>query len=139
MKYLLDTNTCINFLNGRSENIKKKLEITDPANILICSVVKAELFFGSLKSKNPAKNLQKQRVFVNRFHSLSFDDNSAEIYGEIRTSLEQKGKLIGPNDLLIAAISIANNTILVTHNTGEFSRVDGLEIEDWEINDEFGD
>ena len=133
MKYLLDTNICINFLNGRSEKIKKKLESTNPANILMCSVVKAELFFGSLKSKNPERNLEKQRMFVSRFHSLPFDDNSAEIYGRIRADLEKKGKPIGPNDLLIAAISIAHKTMLVTHNTGEFSRVDEIELEDWEL------
>ena len=122
-------------MNGRSENIKKKLESTNPSDILICSVVKAELFFGSFKSTNPEKNLQKQRTFANRFNSLPFDDKSAEIYGQIRAKLEKKRKLISPNDLLIAAISIANNTILVTHNSGEFNRVDGLESEDWESGD----
>ncbi len=136
MKFLLDTNVCIRFLNGRSENIKQKLAKKHPEEIVLCSVVKAELFYGSLKSRNPEKNLQIQRDFVSRFSSLPFDDNAAEIYGRIRAKLEMDGKRIGPNDLLIAAISIANNVVLVTHNTDEFNRVDGLELEDWEKGEE---
>ncbi len=133
MKYLLDTNTCIRFLNGRSESIKKKMRITEPEEIVLCSIVKAELFYGSLKSKHPEKNLKKQYDFVNQFRSLPFDDSAAEKYGKIRADLEMKGQVIGPNDLLIASISIANDVILVTHNSNEFSRIDGLKMEDWEL------
>ncbi|WP_442921628.1 PIN domain-containing protein [Microcoleus sp. Aus8_D2] len=55
------------------------------------------------------------------------------MYGEIRAQLAASGTPIGPNDLLIASIALANNLILVTHNTREFSRVEGLRLEDWEI------
>ncbi|MFN8489701.1 MAG: type II toxin-antitoxin system VapC family toxin [Caldilineaceae bacterium] len=133
MIYLLDTNTCIKYLNGRSEQIHQALATKQADEIRICSVVKAELFYGALKSVRPESNLAKQRLFLNRFISLAFDDNAAQIYGQIRTQLEQLGKPIGPNDLLIAAIALANNTTLVTHNTREFSRVVGLQLEDWEI------
>jgi tRNA(fMet)-specific endonuclease VapC len=132
MKYLLDTNTCIRFLNGRSESIKRKMKVTEPEDIVLCSVVKAELFYGSLKSRHPEKNLQKQYLFVNRFKSLPFDDDSAEKYGEIRANLEKTGMIIGPNDLLIASITLTHNVILVTNNLKEFSRIEGLKIEDWE-------
>lgn len=138
MKYLLDTNTCIRFLNGRSENIMKKLIMTEPEDIMLCSVVKAELFYGSLKSTHPEKNLKKQYEFVNQFNSLPFDDNAAEKYGEIRAYLEKKGTVIGPNDLLIASISLANDVILVTHNTIEFSRIKELKLEDWELESAHG-
>lgn len=132
MSFLLDTNTCIQYLNGRSPNVKQRLEKTPPQEIVVCSVVKAELFFGAMKSTNPARSLAKQKKFLNRFDSLPFDDHSAEIYGQIRAQLETQGTPIGPTDLLIAAIAIANQTTLVTHNTREFSRVAGLNIEDWE-------
>ena len=133
MTYLLDTNSCIKYLNGRSDQIRQKLESKSPHDIVVCSIVKAELFYGALKSANPEKNLTKQHRFLDRFVSLSFDDKASEIYGKIRAQLEKKGTPIGPNDLLIAAISVANNVKLVTHNTREFSRVVGLKLEDWEI------
>ena len=63
---------------------------------------------------------------------MPFDDTAAEIYGRIRTRLEQAGAPIGPNDLMIAAIAVANDVVLVTHNTREFSRVEELKFEDWE-------
>jgi tRNA(fMet)-specific endonuclease VapC len=103
-----------------------------PHDLLLCSVVKAELFYGAMKSANPEKTLAKQQRFINRFTSLPFDDKAVETYGRIRAQLEKLGTPIGPNDLLIAAIAVANHVTLVTHNTREFSRIEGLEIEDWE-------
>ncbi len=132
MKYLLDTNVCIKYLNGRSAHIRQKVTFHGSQEIVLCSVVKAELFYGAMKSNNPKKTLTKQRQFVNRFQSLPFDDNVAEVYSQIRADLEQKGTPIGPNDLLIASIAIANDLILVTHNIREFSRIRDLNIEDWE-------
>ncbi len=133
MSYLLDTNTCIRYLNGRSDNVRKNIESKRPQDIMVCSVVKAELFYGSVKSLNPEKNLEKQRRFVDRFVSHPFDDRAADAYSRVRSQLEKSGTPIGPNDMLIASIALANNLILVTHNTREFSRVEGLDIEDWEI------
>ena len=79
------------------------------------------------------KTLQKQRKFLDRFVSLKFDDECAVIYGEIRSKLATKVTPIGNNDLHIASITIANNLTLITHNTREFSRIDNLKLEDWEI------
>lgn len=79
------------------------------------------------------KTLQKQREFLDRFVSLKFDDECAVIYGEIRSKLATKVTPIGNNDLHIASITIANNLTLITHNTREFSRIDNLKLEDWEI------
>jgi tRNA(fMet)-specific endonuclease VapC len=133
MTHLLDTNTCIKYLNGKSENIRQRLEASQPQDIILCSVVKAELFYGAMKSANPRKNQVKLQPFVTRFVSLPFDDVAAAEYGRIRAQLEKQGTPIGPNDLLIAAIGLANDVTVVTHNTREFSRVAGLKLEDWEI------
>jgi tRNA(fMet)-specific endonuclease VapC len=132
MKYLLDTNTCIKYLNGTSEAIKEKFLAYPSFAIYICSVVKAELIFGAYKSQNPTDNLKKIGAFFQPFISFPFDDNCAKIYGNIRTALEKKGTPIGPNDLLIASIALSNKLTLVTHNTREFKRITGLFIEDWE-------
>jgi tRNA(fMet)-specific endonuclease VapC len=135
MKYLLDTNTCIRHLNHRSESSIRRLSEIAPEDIAVCSVVKAELFYGASRSNNPEKSLSAQRLFLDRFVSLTFDGKAAEQYGYIRAQLATLGTPIGPNDLLIAAIALANDLTLVTNNTREFERVVGLRIESWETSD----
>ena len=132
MRYLLDTNVCIRYLNRQSEKIHQQLSMKTPEEIMLCSVVKAELIYGAQKSRNPLKSLQKVYSFTDPFISLPFDDKAAEAYGQIRSELERIGMPIGPNDLMIAAIAVTNDLILITHNTSEFGRIDALHIEDWE-------
>src|SRR5688500_5645046 len=108
MIHLLDSNTCIRYLNGQSESIRRNLEARRPEEIVLCSVVKGELIYGAIKSARPESNLDKLRRFSEPFSSLPFDDAAAEVYGQIRTHLERSGKPIGPNDLLIAAIAMAH-------------------------------
>ncbi len=100
---------------------------------MLCSVVVGELLFGAMRSKNVPKNLAAVKAFCAGFLSLPFDDLSAEEYAKVRADLTSKGMIIGPNDLLIAAIALANGLILVTHNTAEFVRVAGLTLQDWQI------
>ena len=134
MKYLLDTNTCVQFLrHGTASPIAARLAAASPGDVALCSVVVAELLFGALRSRDVAKNLADVRAFVARFSSLDFDAPAAEEYAIVRADLAAKGTPIGPNDLLIAAIALANGLTLVTHNTGEFSRVVGLTLDDWQI------
>jgi tRNA(fMet)-specific endonuclease VapC len=132
MTWLLDTNACIRYLNGRSRKLRTRFDAFDPLQIRVCSVVKAELFFGAALSNDPTKTRTRQELFLSRFASVPFDDLAAEAYAEIRADLTRAGQLIGPNDLLIAAICKAHDVTLVTHNVSEFSRVAGLKIEDWE-------
>lgn len=132
MKYLLDTNVCIRYLNGQSPGVREQLESTEPDDVALCSIVKAELFYGALKSARPGKNLERARRFTDRFISLPFDDLAAVEYGEIRSFLERAGTPIGPNDLLIAAIARAHDVTVVTNNVAEFARVPELDFEDWE-------
>jgi tRNA(fMet)-specific endonuclease VapC len=135
MKYLLDTNTCIRYINGRSQSVADKINVLEEGDAVVCSVVKAELFFGALRSQNPIKTMAGQRQFLSLFISLPFDDAAAEHYGQLRADLTSKGTPIGGNDLLIASIALANGLTLITHNTREFARVVGLKIEDWEAGD----
>lgn len=117
MRYLLDSNVCARYLNGTSLAIRKRLQSTNIADIAVCSVVKGELFYGAIKSNNPERTLARQQEFLKLFVSLPFDDDAALIYGRIRAELSANGTPIGPNDFQIAAIALANNLILVTHNT----------------------
>ncbi|MEN8216318.1 MAG: type II toxin-antitoxin system VapC family toxin [Pseudomonadota bacterium] len=132
MNFLFDTNACISYLNNPLSPIRRRLEQLSSNQVFVCSVVKAELFYGAMKSQNPAKTLAKQEAFLNQFVSLPFDDRTAKIFGDIRAYLARLGTPIGPYDLQIAAIALAHNVTLVTHNTNEFSRVPNLQIEDWE-------
>ena len=95
MNYMLDTNACIQYLNGTSTHLRRKLESSQPEEIFLCAIVRAELFYGAIKSANASKNVQKLRHFLNRFISLPFDDQSAEIYG-CSTSRQTLESLAGP-------------------------------------------
>jgi tRNA(fMet)-specific endonuclease VapC len=133
MSYLLDTNACIELLRDPRSEVAKRLETIAFSQIVLCSVVKAELYYGALRSTRPEHSIQILKAFSANFASLAFDDQAAEVYGQIRAHLAQRGALIGPNDLLIAAIAVSHQVTLVTHNTDEFGRVPGLEIEDWQV------
>ncbi len=130
--YLLDTNVCIHLLNQHHSGIEEHFRQCSPAEIALCSIVKAELLFGARHSQYVEANLQRLEMFFSPLASLPFDDDCAAIYARIRNDLSIQGCLIGPNDLLIAAIALAHDAVLVTHNQKEFCRVAGLRLIDWE-------
>jgi tRNA(fMet)-specific endonuclease VapC len=129
--YFLDTNICIFHINGSAPKMSDKLENFRLETIKIPSMVAAELFYGAEKSQRPEENYQRCKEFISLFDVAAFDINAAAHYAGIRRSLEEMGKPIGGNDMIIAAITKANDGILVTNNTKEFSRVHGLNLEDW--------
>lgn len=127
---LLDTNIWIALAKGEPGPIAR-LRKLDPAEIAVCSVVRAELMFGARKSRRVEENLRGFRDLLAPFASLPFDDRAAEHYGMVRASLEGAGTPIGANDLLIASIALAHDCLLVTRNSREFERVAGLRLEAW--------
>jgi len=132
MKYLLDTNTIVRYLNGRAPNLRVKIPTTPASELAVSAIVVAELRYGAAKSTNPTKALSVQNQFLSLVGFVPFDLQAAEIYGTIRAALEKLGTPIGANDLLIGATALAHGLILVTHNVREFGRIAGLAIEDWE-------
>lgn len=139
MNYLLDTNACISYLNDPQSPVRYHLDRLEPTSVFVCSIVKAELYYGVMNSRHPQKNREKLELFLRQLGSFTFDDAAALIYGEVRAKLSAAGRLIGPYDLQIAAIALVNGLTLVTHNTEEFSRVVGLKIEDWEASQKASD
>ncbi len=133
MIYLLDTNACVDYLRQRNAPVVQRIAARVPAELRLCSVVIAELYYGAHRSAQAQSNLVKVQAFVQQFLSLPFDDPAAEIYGKIRAHLARQGMLIGPYDLQIAAIALVHAATLVTHNTLEFRRVPGLLVEDWQV------
>ena len=133
MRYLLDTNTCIRYLTQRKTSVERLIAILGLSNIAICDVVKQELYYGAYKSQRQIKNIELLREFFSAVIRLPFDGEAAEIAGRGRAKLSKLGTPIGPYDLQIAAIALANGLILVTHNTREFQRILGVQLEDWEV------
>lgn len=131
MRWLLDTNVWIQFLKGRNAALQARIERADTDTLRVCSIVRAELLHGARGYARPVDRARRILDTLSPFQSLPFNDTTADFYADIRFELEQQGQVIGPNDLLIAAICLANGCTLVTSNTDEFSRVPGLKCEDW--------
>lgn len=131
MKYLLDTNICIAYLSAQDFALNNVIHRNKPNDLLLCSIVRAELLFGAQNSRLIANNLAIFNDFFERFESLPFDDKAASQYAIIKTVLKKAGTPIGPNDLLIASIALTHNLTLVTRNHREFSMVPHLKIEEW--------
>lgn len=134
MIFLLDANAWIAHLRGKDPCLSRRLAQTSPDEIRLCSVVLAELLYGAYHSgpAHEAANLALVAQLQNRFASVPFDDSAADHWGSVRHHLAVQGTPIGPNDLMIAAIAIAQGLTLVTHNSDEFLRVPGLTVEDWQ-------
>jgi tRNA(fMet)-specific endonuclease VapC len=132
VKYLLDTNICINLINQRATGAAmKRLLVCKPGDIGISSITVAELSYGAAKSKSIEKNAQALHAFLVPLEILPFDEAAAIVYGGIRAQLERAGKPIGSLDNLIAAQAVSENLVLATNNTKEFCRVPNLRVEDW--------
>ncbi len=134
MLYFIDTNICISCMRGsrKTEELGYKFIIHEN-EIMLPSVVVAELMHGAYKSKFSERTLQETEDFISGFEIVPFDEAAARTYGRIKADLERKGLVIGPNDFLIAAITLSRGATLVTNNTEEFSRIDGLPLSDWTI------
>ncbi len=128
---LLDTNTCIYFLNRASEKVVQQFKELSPSQIKLPSITVAELYYGAEKSNFKAKNREKVKRFVSTFEIVSFDEKACTAYAKIRHSLERSGTPVGPMDLLIASIGLAHNFTVVTNNIKEFKRVKGLKLQNW--------
>lgn len=131
MAWLLDTNSWIHYLKHADSPIRARLQAVQPGEILSCSVVRAELLHGAEKYGNQERRVAIVVQTLAPFRSVPFDDEAAATYAHIRHALETAGQTIGPYDLQIAAICRLHGFTLVTSNTGEFTRVKGLHVEDW--------
>jgi tRNA(fMet)-specific endonuclease VapC len=129
--YFLDTNICAYILNGRFPALTERFLKCAKSDVKISSIVLCELYYGAEKSQQREQNLSKIRTFISEIEIISFNEQTAEYAGKIRADLERNGQVIGGNDIMIAAIAVANNATLVTNNVREFERVQGLVIENW--------
>jgi tRNA(fMet)-specific endonuclease VapC len=129
LSYLLDTNVVIAF-QKRNPAVLTTIRNVPFDRIAISSIVLFELYFGAVKGERTARNIEALGRLP--FNALDFTDLDAFEAGKIRDALRRLGTPIGPYDTLIAGQALARDLTLVTRNTREFSRVDGLRVEDWE-------
>lgn len=131
MKYLLDTNVCVDYLNGRFPRLTARLQASRPNDLCVSSVVVAELRYGAEKSAHNQRNHGRLDVLLGEIVCADFDSAAAGVYGGIRAGLERRGVVIGPYDLQIAAHALSLGLVLVSDNVREFRRVKGLRVENW--------
>lgn len=131
MRYMLDTNICIYAIKHKPEIVIKRLLEHNPEDICISSVTYAELNYGAEKSRKVIENRLALLLLLSEIEIIDFDSKAAESYGIIRADLEKSGKVIGPNDMFIAAHAKSCDMTLVTNNTKEFIRIKDLKLENW--------
>jgi tRNA(fMet)-specific endonuclease VapC len=131
MKYLLDTNIIAYIINKRPPEVFSKFQSLSRGDLLVSSIVVAELWFGVAKSQKKEQNKAALEFFLEPLTIVDFDLTAAKFYAIIRADLQSSGSVIGSNDLLIAVHALSLGLTLVTNNTKEFGRVSGLTLENW--------
>jgi|ERR1039457_3128801 tRNA(fMet)-specific endonuclease VapC len=131
MKLLLDTNICIYIIKQQPTAVINRFLEYQVGDIGISSITLSELRYGVAKSTHREKNAKALDEFIIPLEIVSFDEEAALVYGEIRITLEKAGTPIGSMDMLIAAHAFSLRVSLVTNNTREFSRIPGLTIINW--------
>jgi tRNA(fMet)-specific endonuclease VapC len=130
MIYLLDTNICIYIINQQPAQVLQRLIQAGRESLVISAVTVAELAFGVAKSTRPDSQAKLEN-FLSKFPIVDWGQDAAWVYGNVRKALEAKGQRIGERDLLLACQALALDATMVTNNTREFERVEGLKLENW--------
>ena len=130
MRYLLDTNIVSDLVRHPQGQVAQRIRKVGEAQVCTSIIVAAELRYGAAKKRSPRLSAQLEAV-LGALEVLPFETPADAVYGLLRTELEQTGKPIGANDLLIAAQAIALGYTIVTDNEREFARVKNLQRENW--------
>ena len=131
MKFMLDTNICIYIIKQKPPDVIERFYQTEISQIGISSITLSELLYGVSKSSKPEQNQIALTQFIAPLDILSYGDEAAKYYGDLRADLEKQGRPIGSLDMLIAAHALSTNCVLVTNNEKEFIRVPNLKIDNW--------
>ena len=130
-RYMLDTNICIYIAKHQPPEVKARFERLKPGQMVMSAITYGELHYGACKSSQRAKALTQLEELVQDIPVDGLESTAARAYGEIRATLEEKGRLIGNNDLWIGAHAMALDVTLATNNEREFKRIAGLSVENW--------
>ncbi len=128
---MLDTNICIYIIKNRPPQVREKLQSFKISELCLSTITVSELMYGAYKSQFVEKNLKAIEGFLLPFEIVEYDYRASVAYGKIRADLEKKGKVIGNMDMQIAGHALSLDLLLVTNNTREFERVEGLKLDNW--------
>jgi tRNA(fMet)-specific endonuclease VapC len=132
-RYILDTDTCSYIMKRSSDVLMKRLQRVPLDDVCVSVITKSELLYGVEISPKRQQDDAALNAFLNYVDVLDFPDQAAIHYADIRADLKRSGRMIGANDLFIAAHARSLGLILVTNNTKEFGRVRNLKLENWTI------
>ena len=130
MSYLLDTDMCIYWLNGR-ESIKDNLLAVGWEQIAISVITQAELYYGAYNSSRVTENVKRVDDFVKQLPIFPLQEITLKQFGVLKAQLRQRGQLLPDFDLLIASVALAENRVLVTNNRRHYERISNLQLENW--------
>ena len=130
---MLDTDICIYIIKRKPLRVLERLELIQPGQLSMSAITFAELMNGAKKSQRVEANVSRLNALGEILEICSFDQQAAVAYGDVRSSLEKRGEVIGPHDLLIAAHALSLDRTLVTNNEREFKRVEGLKVDNWAV------
>ena len=133
LRYMLDTDICSYVMKRSHETLLQRLQKVPVSDVCVSVITNSELLYGVEVSPRRQQNQVALTAFLNYVEVLDFPDNASSHYAQIRAQLKRSGKIIGANDLFIAAHARSLGLTLVTHNTQEFRRVHRLAIEDWTL------
>ena len=128
---MLDTNICIYIIKNKPLQVKEKLYKFEISEVCISTITVSELIYGAYKSQFVEKNLKAIEGFLLPFEIMDYDYKASIEYGKIRAYLEKKGKVIGNMDMQIAGHALSLNLELISNNTKEFERINGLKLDNW--------
>jgi tRNA(fMet)-specific endonuclease VapC len=131
MKFMLDTNICVDMIRKREDALLRKFTRRQSQDFCVSAVTLSELEYGCAKSADAARNRLALAQFMTPIKVMPYDDVAAVAYGRVRAELERQGTPIGPLDTMIAAHALALGLALVTNNEREFCRVPRLKVQNW--------
>jgi len=118
-------------MKGKPPSVRARLTSLGTERVCLSSVVVSELWFGVYNSRIVDRNRQALECFREPFEELAYGTKADRIYGQHRAKLKEAGTPVGALDMLFAAHALSEDAVLVTNNTCEFSRIDGMKLEDW--------
>jgi tRNA(fMet)-specific endonuclease VapC len=130
LRYMLDTDVCIYVIKNRPSQFRERFNALE-GQLCISVITLSELNFGAENSERRWQNLVGIERFTSRLTVMPFLEKAASHYGQVRAELRRSGQPIGPFDMLIGAHARSEGLILVTNNTREFERIEGLRVENW--------
>ena len=132
---MLDTDICIYIIKRKPLHVLERLELIQPGQLSMSAITFAELMNGAKKSQRVEANVSRLNALGEILEICAFDQQAAVAYGDVRSSLERRGEVIGPHDLLVAAHALSLDRTLITNNEREFKRVEGLKLDNWAVDE----